>query len=117
MSAGTGLPGCECESPGMFSGGSYEEVGRWLWNFLTSHAKRENPRAEVLVDSGDEREGRSYGVRLRLGRHIGPVIEFDYREVAAYRGNLAWCRALAEETRSQVRQLTGPPGIPVGGSE
>ena len=24
----------------MFSGGTYPEVARWLWNFLTAHAKR-----------------------------------------------------------------------------
>ena len=27
-----------------FAGGSYEEGARWLWNFLTSHAKRETSR-------------------------------------------------------------------------
>ena len=47
----------------MFSGGSYEEVARWVGNFLTSHAKRENPRAEVVIGAG---EGRSYAARVRL---------------------------------------------------
>jgi hypothetical protein len=92
----------------MFAGGTYGEVGRWLANFLNSHAKRENPRAEVLLDAGDEREGRSYGVRLRVGRRLGPVVEFDYRDVADSRGTLAWCRALAERTRAQVRELGKP---------
>jgi hypothetical protein len=101
----------------MFSGGTYEEVARWLANFLTSHAKRENPRAEVLLDEGDERQGRAYGVRFRVGRRLGPVIEFDYREVADNRGTLAWCRALAERTRAQVRELGLPAGAAVGKSE
>ena len=77
----------------MFSGGSYGEVARWLGNFLTSHAKRENPRVEVALDAGDEREGRSYGVRFRVGRRLGPVTELDYRDVADHRETLAWCRA------------------------
>jgi len=101
----------------MFSGGSCEEVGRWLANFLTSHAKRENPRAEVSLDAGDEREGRSYGVRLRVGRRLGPVIEFDYRDVADNRGTLAWCRSLAERTRAQVRELSRPAGATAGKPE
>ena len=54
----------------MFSGGSYDEVARWLKNFLTSHGKREDPRAEVILESGDEREGRSYAARLRLGARL-----------------------------------------------
>ena len=101
----------------MFSGGSYEEVGRWLANFLTSHAKRENPRAEVSLDAGDEREGRSYGVRLRVGRRLGAVIEFEYRDVADNRGTLAWCRSLAERTRTQVRELSRPAGATAGKPE
>jgi hypothetical protein len=101
----------------MFSGGTYEEVGRWLANFLTSHAKRENLRAEVSLDAGDERDGRSYGVRLRVGRRLGPVIEFDYREVAENRGVLAWCRSLAERTRAQVRELARPAGATAGKPE
>jgi hypothetical protein len=101
----------------MFSGGTYEEVARWLANFLTSHAKRENPRAEVLLDAGDERQGRSYGVRFRVGRRFGPVIEFDYREVAESRGTLAWCRALAERVRAQVRELGSATGAAAGKSD
>lgn len=96
----------------MFSGGDYEEVGRWLRNFLTSHAKRENARSEVRLEAGDAREGRSYGARLRVGARLGPVTEFDYREVAEQRGTLAWCRALAERTRQEVRALTGAASVP-----
>ena len=88
-----------------FSGGSYDDVARWLHNFLTSHAKREDLRAEAEVEAGDEREGKSYGARLRLGEHVSDVIEFDYRTVADHRGELEWCRQLAERTRRIVRNL------------
>ena len=101
----------------MFSGGSYSEVGRWLANFLTSHAKRENPRAEVTLDASDEREGRSYGVRFRLGRRLGSVIEIDYRDVADHRETLAWCRTLADRARRQVRELARPAGASAGKPE
>jgi hypothetical protein len=87
-----------------FSGGGYEEVARWLWNFVTAHAKRVNPRVEVLLDAEDEREGRSYGVRFRLGAHVSPVMELDYKEVADHRGSLAWGKALAERTAQFVRE-------------
>jgi hypothetical protein len=87
-----------------FSGGGYDEVARWLWNFLTSHAKREDPRIEVELEQGDERDARSYGARLELGHRSTPTIEFDYKDVAANRGSLAWCRALAERTRASARQ-------------
>jgi hypothetical protein len=90
----------------MFSGGSYAEVARWLRNFLTSHAKRENVRAEVQLEAGDAREGRSYGARLRIGERLTPAIEFDFQEVAENRGSLAWCAALAQRTRGAVRGLT-----------
>jgi hypothetical protein len=87
-----------------FSGGSYDEVQRWLWNFLTSHAKQEHPRVEVRVDGGDEREGVSYAAYLTFDGREAPVVEFDYREVADRRGEFAWCRALAERTRQMVRE-------------
>jgi hypothetical protein len=90
----------------MFSGGTYDEVARWLHNFLTSHAKRENVHAEVELDAGDAREGKSYGARLRLGERVTPVIEFDYAEVARNRGTLEWCATLAARTRGAVRDLT-----------
>src|SRR5437899_7079462 len=89
----------------MFSGGSYDEVARWLHNFLTSHAKRENPRAEVELESGDEREGKSYGARIKVGERVSDLVEFDYRTVADRRGELQWCRELAERTRQIVRDL------------
>ena len=89
----------------MFSGGSYDEVERWLRNFLTAHAKRVDPRFEVELDTGDEREGTSYGVRLRFGRQVSASVGFGYREVADNRGRLAWCAALAERTQGLARAL------------
>lgn len=89
----------------MFSGGTYPEVARWLWNFLTAHAKRVDPRFEVELDAEDEDEGKSYGARLSFLRRLGPAMEFEFREVADNRGSLAWCSALAERTRSAAREL------------
>lgn len=86
-----------------FSGGDYEEVARWLHNFLVSHAKRVHPRIEVHLESGDEREGVSYGARLKLGDRTTDLIEFDFNEVAASRGSLAWCAALAERIKQIAR--------------
>ena len=56
----------------MMSGGEYEEVGRWLWNFVISHAKRENPRAEAIVEPRVRGRGRAYGIRLSLGDRLAP---------------------------------------------
>lgn len=94
----------------MFSGGSYEEVARWLRNFLTSHAKRVDPRIEVEFDTEDERRGKSYGARLRLGDRVSEGIEFDFREVADKRGSLVWCGAQAERTRARARELVAGRG-------
>jgi hypothetical protein len=100
----------------MFSGGTYEEVGRWLWNFLTSHAKREDPRFEVELETGDEREGVSYAARLRFGEQLSAPFEFQYREVADQRGTLAWCRALADRTRAMAREMKASAGRTPAGS-
>jgi hypothetical protein len=91
----------------MFSGGSYDEVARWLRNFLTSHAKREHPRAEVVLDDDDALEGRAYRARIRVSERVSEPIEFDYKDVADHRGTLAWCAALAQRTRAQVKRLLG----------
>jgi hypothetical protein len=98
----------------MFSGGTYEEVARWLRNFLVSHAKRVHPRIEVDLDSGDEREGRSYGARLRLSDRVSDLIELDFKEVAEQRGTLAWCARLANRTRDMARLLlaAAPSDVP-----
>jgi len=88
----------------------YDEVARWLRNFAVSHAKREHPRAEAVVGTGDEREGRSYGLRLVLdGRSHpaagAPPMEFGYAEVAEGRTRFAWCEALAQRIREETRRL------------
>lgn len=88
-----------------FAGGDYDEVARWLWNFLTSHGKREHPRFEVELESGDERKGKSFAARLRLGEHVSEPVEFDFQEVAKNRGSLAWCEAMAARTRAQARAM------------
>jgi hypothetical protein len=99
------VPRSEVESGAMaFSGGNYSEVARWLENFLRSHAKREHPRIEVELDRGDGREGRSYGARLALDERLTPLLDLDYKEVADNRGNLAWCRGLAERARVLARE-------------
>ena len=91
----------------MFSGGSYEEVARWLRNFLTSHAKREHPRVEVVLDDDGALEGRAYRARLRLGDRVSEPMELDYKDVADHRGALGWCTALAVRTRALARGLLG----------
>ena len=88
-----------------FAGGSYEEVSRWVHNFLTSHAKREDVHAEVELESGDAREGKSYGARFRLGGQVSSLTDLDYRTVADHRGELQWCRDLAARTRASVKDL------------
>ena len=89
----------------MFSGGSYDDVARWLRNFLTSHAKRENVRAEVELEAGDERKGKSYAARVRLGGETTAPIEFEFSEVAQNRGSLEWCSTHAARVREVVRDL------------
>ena len=91
----------------MFSGGTYEEVARWLKNFLTSHAKREQLRAEVVFDDDDALEGRAYRARIRVGDCVSEPMELQYDDVAAHRGELAWCAALAQRTRAQVKASLG----------
>jgi hypothetical protein len=97
----------------MFSGGDYEEVGRWLRNFVVSHAKRENPRAEAIVEAEGAREGKSYGVRVALGGRRAPPpdrppLELSFDEVARERGSLTWCESWAERIRGLTRDLSSP---------
>jgi hypothetical protein len=89
----------------MFSGGSYDEVARWLRVFLTSHAKREHPRIEVALDDDDALHGRAYRARLRFGDRMSEPMELEYQDVADHRGALAWCAALAARTRAVARSL------------
>ncbi|HET8578885.1 MAG TPA: hypothetical protein VFO18_17445 [Methylomirabilota bacterium] len=99
----------------MFSGGSYEDVARWLANFVRSHAKREDLRVEAVLEAEGPREGKSYGVRLRLGERLmpgpgQPPLELPYREVADNRGSLAWCNALAARIRALASELSAAAG-------
>ena len=89
----------------MFSDGTYDDVARWLRNFLASHAKRENARAEVELDAGEERAGKSYAARVRLGERLTAPIEFEFADVARNRGSHEWCAALAARVREVVRDL------------
>jgi hypothetical protein len=91
----------------MFSGGSYDEVARWLRMFLTSHAKREHPRIEVILDEDDALQGRAYRARLRFGDRVSEPLELEFQDVADHRGTLAWCASLAARTRGVARSLLG----------
>jgi hypothetical protein len=91
----------------MFSGGSYDEVARWLHVFFTSHAKREHPRIEVMFDGDETLRGRAYRARLRFGDRLSESLELDFQDVADHRGTLAWCAALAARTRALARSLLG----------
>lgn len=83
----------------------YDEVAHWLRNFAVSHARREQGPAEARVDTDGEREGRSYGLTLALGGRSTPVMEFGFAEVAEGRTRFAWCEALAQRLRAEVRAL------------
>ena len=94
----------------MFSGGDYEEVRRWLANFALSHAKRESPRIEAVIEADGPDEGERYGIRLRLGEWLLPPASAEpmtlrYAEVRDQRGSMAWCQALAARVRELARQL------------
>lgn len=89
----------------MFSGGSYDEVARWLKMFLNSHAKREHPRVEAVLDHDEAREGVSYVARLHVAGRASTPMEFGFADVAAHRGELAWCVDLAQRVRREARAL------------
>jgi len=91
----------------MFSGGDYQEVARWLENFATSHARREDLRAECLLDTTGQRDGASYGLRVTVAGRPSSGIELPFAEVAAGRGSVVWCRSLADRVRSLVRDPAG----------
>ncbi len=49
-------------------------------------------------------------MRLRLGERLAPPagqppLELSYEDVAANRGSLAWCSALAARVRALAREL------------
>ena len=88
----------------MFSGGDYREVARWLENFATSHAKREDPHAECALEAEGPREGVSYGLRVEVGGRLSSQIALGFDDVAAGRGSMAWCRSLADRVRVLVSE-------------
>jgi hypothetical protein len=88
----------------MFSGGDYQEVARWLENFATSHAKREDLRAECDLDTEGPRGGTSYGLRVRVGDRLSSEIALRFDDVAAGRGSMAWCQSLADRVRGLVSE-------------
>ncbi|MFQ5946704.1 MAG: hypothetical protein ACE5NC_10725 [Anaerolineae bacterium] len=93
-----------------YKGASYEEVVDWLLNFVNSHAKRESPRLEGMVETPEEREGKSYGVRLRLGDRLFPPADqppedFPYLGVSEGRTRFRWCDDLARRVRGWARNL------------
>ena len=92
----------------MFGGGDYHEVARWLENFVTSHAKREDLRAECGLDREGPREGVSYGVRVRIGERLSSEMQLAFAEVAQKRGGMAWCQALADRVRGLAREAAAP---------
>jgi hypothetical protein len=88
----------------------YVETGIWLTAFVRSHAKRESPRIEPLVDTTGTREGQSYGVRLSLDERLAPPpgsppIELAFPEVVDGRPRFAWCAALAARVQAAAREL------------
>ena len=91
----------------MFSGGDYHEVARWLENFATSHAKREDLRAECTLDTEGPRGGTSYGLRVRLADRLSSEIALGFDDVAAGRGSMAWCQSLADRVRGLVSETAG----------
>lgn len=102
----------------MFSGGDYEEVGRWLRNFVAAHAKRADPRLEAVVETDGPRGGLSYGVRVRRGASWAPgrgepPLELDYAEVARERGRLAWCDTVAGRVRALAARLAESGAAPL----
>jgi hypothetical protein len=88
----------------VFSGGDYQEVARWLQLFATSHAQRESPRVEAVVEEDDAHRA-AYRVRVILGDRSSPVLEVDAAEAAGNRGGLAWCHRLASRIRGLARAL------------
>jgi hypothetical protein len=58
-----------------------------------------------VLDDDDARENVSYAARLVLGERTSPLMEFDYKTVAAHRGELAWCTDLARRVRREARLL------------
>jgi|GEM_PF-836032 len=88
------------------------EVGRWLRNFATSHAKREDSRIEAEVRAVQGPESRTYELSLVLGAQGGAPVSVrlgavSYVEVAEGRTRLDWCATQARRIRQAARDLSG----------
>jgi hypothetical protein len=94
----------------VFAGGSYEEVARWLLGFVNSHAKREHPAVEGVVERAGGTAGRAFAIRLRLGDRYeppleAPPVELPFEEVAQGKGRFDWCQEMAGRVRGWARGL------------
>ncbi len=92
-----------------------DEVGRWLRNFVASHAKRESPRVEAVIEASGDGEGLRYAVSLVMGERRAPArdhspLELSLPEIEAGRARLAWCEELAARVRGVARGLVGAEG-------
>ena len=75
---------------------------------LTSHAKRVDPRMEVVMEADGERRGpRATACALRLGERprppAGAPLELDFATCADNAADLAWCRALGRADPTGAR--------------
>ena len=93
----------------MFSGGSYDDVARWLRMFLTSHAKREHPRVEVVLDEDDTLHGRAYRARLRLGPRASEPLELAEHHCHVLGGDVADECPEAEVRRLEADEAASRP--------
>jgi hypothetical protein len=95
------------------------EVGRWLLAFARSHAKREDPRLEAVLETGTGAQGAWCAVRLRLPglepagptATVGPLAHGD---VAEGRTRFSWCEDLARRVRTAARGLAAQAASAVG---
>jgi hypothetical protein len=89
--------------------GERDDLARWLANFATAHAKREDPRVEVEL--GTPEPGHDvFHLRLRLGALREPAppaapLPLPRDEVERGHGRLDWCQALAARLREAARRL------------
>ena len=72
------------------------------------------------MEAGDERAGKTFGVRLRLGDDHEPpleqaAIELSFEEVASGKGSLAWCQSQGARARGRARRLLEAEAAPPAG--
>jgi hypothetical protein len=90
-----------------------DDAGRWLWNFVTAHARREALGASAAVESRGD--GQAYGLRVQVGDRVAPPadqppVELAASEVAEGRERLSWCAALAARVRELAREAAAEQG-------